>query len=62
MDTIKSIIKAIRQELGLTQREFAVIVNSTRNNIAKYETGLSMPPANVYQRILDARDNKGGTQ
>ena len=48
---IHGLIKTIRSEMGLTQKEFADTIESNRSNIAKYETGI-MPPANVFLKIL----------
>ena len=50
---IKTTIKQIRKKLGLTQTELAKRIGSNRFNIANYETGRAMPPADVYLRIQD---------
>ncbi len=43
-------IKAARAKLGLTQKALAERLGTYRANIAKYETGATMPPGNI---ILD---------
>jgi len=37
----------------MTQLEFAILIDSTRGNIAKYETGLTIPPGDVMLKILN---------
>lgn len=40
---MKDRIKAIRKEKKMTQQEFANALNTSRNNIAGYETGTRIP-------------------
>lgn len=44
-------IKTVRKQLGLTQAEFARMLNICKSNISKYENGQIMPPADVYLTI-----------
>ena len=50
---IENTIKQIRKNLGLTQIELAEKIGSNRFNIANYETGRAIPPANIFVRIQD---------
>ena len=50
---IANTIKQIRKRLGLTQTKLAEKIGSNRFNIANYETGRSIPPADVFVRIQD---------
>jgi DNA-binding transcriptional regulator YiaG len=49
--TISQYIKKIRQELNLTQEEFAAKFGIKRHNVAKYETGTS-PRAKTLIKIM----------
>ena len=48
----------------MTQLEFAILIDSTRGNIAKYETGVTTPPGDVMLKILEHQKEhqKGGEQ
>ena len=56
MEKISALIKGIRKRMGMTQLEFAILIDSTRGNIAKYETGLTIPPGDVMLKILDLKE------
>lgn len=47
-------IRALRKELDLTQREFATKVGINFSQIAKYETGVSVPSLAILIRIARA--------
>jgi len=53
MNETAKYIKDSRKELGLTQKQLAEIIDSKRSNIAKYETGRSMPPGDLVLRIQE---------
>lgn len=44
---MKEILRALRVENGLTQKELAKILNSTDKNIWNYEKGLATPPYEI---------------
>lgn len=44
-------IKQVRLNLKLTQRQFGEKIETKRHNIAKYETGRSVPPGDVLLKI-----------
>ena len=46
-------IKALRKTNGLTQDEFAVRLNVVRQTVSKWEKGLSVPDAEMLQRIAE---------
>lgn len=46
-------IKAIRKSKGLSQEELAVKLNVVRQTISKWETGLSVPDADMLIRISE---------
>jgi len=48
---VSEYVRGIRKRLNLTQLEFARLIDSKRNNIAKYETGKAIPPGDVILRI-----------
>ena len=58
MEKIPALIKDIRRTMGMTQLEFAILIDSTRGNVAKYEVGITTPPGDVMLRILEHQ--KGG--
>jgi len=49
------VIKKIRQSLGLTQAQLARKVGTEQYNIAKYESGATIPPGDVLLRILQIK-------
>jgi len=51
-------VKSLRLELGLSQKEFAQRFNSTRDKIAKYETGKVVPPGDLILKIQRYRFSK----
>ena len=51
MDTAKY-IKDTRKQFGMTQEQFANLFNIKRYNLAKYETGRSMPPGTLILNIM----------
>lgn len=46
-------IKILRKDKGLTQEEFAIRLNVVRQTISKWEKGLSVPDAEMLQRIAE---------
>lgn len=44
-------IKTIRKNRGLTQEELAIRVNVVRQTVSKWEKGLSVPDADMLQKI-----------
>lgn len=44
-------IKKVRKSLGLTQRQMADRIDIRRYNLAKYETGATTAPYEVYFKI-----------
>lgn len=51
MDIAEYIKKLRKEKLGLTQDEFAKLINSNKFNISNYETGRAVPPGNVLIKI-----------
>lgn len=46
-------IKALRKQKGLTQEELAIKLNVVRQTVSKWEKGLSVPDADLLQKIAD---------
>ena len=46
-------IKNFRKERGLTQEELAIRVNVVRQTVSKWEKGLSVPDADLLQKIAE---------
>ena len=46
-------IKALRKTKGLTQDELAIRLNLVRQTISKWEKGLSVPDAEMLQKIAE---------
>ena len=46
-------IKALRKTKGLTQDELAIRLNVVRQTVSKWEKGLSVPDAEMLQRIAE---------
>lgn len=46
-------IKNLRKNKGLTQEELAIRLNIVRQTISKWEKGLSVPDAEMLQKIAD---------
>ena len=46
-------IKNFRKERGLTQEELAIRVNVVRQTVSKWEKGLSVPDADMLQKISE---------
>jgi len=51
MENTSEYIKESRSTLGLTQKQLAEKIGTKRVNIAKYETGRSVPPGNLILEI-----------
>ena len=49
-------IKLIRKDRGLTQEELAIRVNVVRQTVSKWEKGLSVPDAELLQKIAEVLD------
>ena len=54
---VAKFIKDARAKLGLTQDQFADLLNTPRSNIAKYETGHADPPAILILKIEALQKN-----
>ena len=54
-------IKAIRKSKGLSQEELAVKLNVVRQTISKWETGLSVPDADMLIAISEALETPVST-
>ncbi len=54
-------IKAIRKSKGLSQEELAVKLNVVRQTISKWETGLSVPDADMLIRISEVLETPVST-
>ena len=48
--------KAIRKNKGMTQEELAIKLNVARQTISKWEKGLSVPDAEMVQKISEILD------
>ena len=46
-------LKTLRKSKGFTQEELAIKVNVVRQTVSKWEKGLSVPDAEVLQKIAD---------
>lgn len=46
-------IKQFRKDRGLTQEELAIRVNVVRQTVSKWEKGLSVPDADMLQRLSE---------
>lgn len=49
-------IKNLRKERGLTQEELAIRLNVVRQTVSKWEKGLSVPDADMLQKIAEVLD------
>ena len=49
-------IKAFRRAKGLSQSELAVRLNVVRQTVSKWETGLSVPDADLLLALSEALD------
>lgn len=49
-------LKTLRKQKGFTQDELALKVNVVRQTISKWEKGLSVPDADVLQRLAQVLD------
>lgn len=47
-------LKALRKEKGYTQESLAIALHVVRQTVSKWENGLSVPDAEMLQRIADA--------
>ena len=54
-------IKVIRKAKGLSQEELAVKLNVVRQTISKWETGLSVPDADMLIRISEVLETPVST-
>jgi len=53
---LKEHIKTFRKERGLTQEELAIRVNVVRQTVSKWEKGLSVPDADMLQKVAEVLD------
>ena len=44
-------LRQLREEKGLTQREFAELFHISQQSLYKYETGISLPPIAFLQEV-----------
>ena len=49
-------LKARRKEKGLTQEELAIRLNVVRQTVSKWESGRSVPDADILMKIADVLD------
>ncbi|MBO5130610.1 MAG: helix-turn-helix transcriptional regulator [Oscillospiraceae bacterium] len=49
-------IKSIRKSRGMTQEELAVRLHVVRQTVSKWEKGLSIPDAEILQKIAEVLD------
>lgn len=56
LQTPGEIIRKTRESLGLTQQEFAALLNAGRSTIANYEAGRCQPSSEILLRVLHLRD------
>ena len=49
-------LKILRKSKGFTQEELAIKVNVVRQTVSKWEKGLSVPDAEVLQKIAEVLD------
>ena len=49
-------IRNFRKERGLTQEELAIRLNVVRQTVSKWEKGLSVPDADLLQKLADVLD------
>ena len=49
-------LKAIRKEKGFTQESLAIELNVVRQTVSKWEKGLSVPDAEMLQKIAEVLD------
>lgn len=54
-------IKTLRKSKGLSQEELAIKLNVVRQTISKWETGLSVPDADMLISISEALDTPVST-
>jgi len=47
-------IKRLRKDRGMTQEELAIRLNVVRQTVSKWEKGLSVPDADMLQRLAEA--------
>lgn len=46
-------IKKYRKQKGMSQEEMALRLNVVRQTVSKWETGLSVPDADILMRIAE---------
>lgn len=47
------ILRKKREDRGMTQRDLAVAINTTQQNINSYETGYKIPPMRIVVAAAD---------
>ena len=55
METAK-LIKDVRTRLGMTQKQFAAAIGTSRDNVANYETRV-IAPGDVILRVIELSDS-----
>lgn len=53
MSDFANVIKTIRQARGMTQEQFAVLLNTSKQNISRYENGEVTPKITTAERIAN---------
>jgi transcriptional regulator with XRE-family HTH domain len=48
------VIKEVRQQMGLTQAQFASLVGCKQNTLSQYEHGLANPSVKIAKEIVKA--------
>ena len=56
MSTFGERLKALRQNLGLTQKQFAELIGSTERGVRRYEIGDGVPAYDIILSILNNVD------
>ncbi len=49
-------LKALRKQKGLTQEDLAIRLNVVRQTVSKWESGRSVPDADILLKIADVLD------
>ena len=55
MNKTAKLIKTVRKNLGLTQKELAGLLGTSRSNVANYETRV-IPPGDIMLRVIELKE------
>jgi transcriptional regulator with XRE-family HTH domain len=62
-DNKGDIARKIRSKRGrIKQKDFAKLINVHKDQLSRYETGKSIPRAEIYQRIMEFRHSEKGVE